>query len=358
MSEHNRAIREAKPRARRTARADKVQETERRLIDAAAKVVGAEGYASASVAKITSLAEVAQGTFYNYFASQQDLFDHLLPEIGGEMLEFIRERLSGIDDSFAREEAGFRAFFEFLQIRPEFYRILNEAETFSPKAFGAHMRNMAAGYLRALSRSHAKGEMPGFSDRELEVVVYALLAARNYLAYRFAAIDGRARPLPGWVVDAYMKLVTGGMRFGGTDKRIARAKAKSVEDARPAVSNPSFRIVEQAAGHAEIEVEVNEASLASGGRVRPAGLMELMEAAGALAAGGASAKGEARLESMSVSFIGSSSARRLIASARMEGGAAAVHIALRVTADDAEGEALAIGQAVYAVGSRDGGGAA
>src|SRR5262245_5670709 len=105
-----REIRITKPRMRR---ADKLQETRRRLIDAAAKVVGAEGYANASVAKITTLANVAQGTFYNYFASQQDLFDHLLPELGGELLDFIRERVSGITDSIEREEVGFGAFFEF-----------------------------------------------------------------------------------------------------------------------------------------------------------------------------------------------------------------------------------------------------
>src|SRR5688572_10092155 len=135
----------------RRRRADRAIETRRKLIDAAAKVVGAEGYANASVAKITALAEIAQGTFYNYFASQQDLFDHLLPELGTELLDFIRQRIAGESGSFEREQTGFRAFFDFLAERPEFYRILNEAETFAPKAYHDHMRNMADGYMRALS---------------------------------------------------------------------------------------------------------------------------------------------------------------------------------------------------------------
>ena len=67
-----------------------------------AKVVGAEGYAHASVAKVTALAEIAQGTFYNYFASQQDLFDQLLPELGTELLDFIRTRIAGESDSFTK----------------------------------------------------------------------------------------------------------------------------------------------------------------------------------------------------------------------------------------------------------------
>lgn len=45
----------------------------------------------------------AQGTFYNYFASQQDLFDYLLPELGGELLDFNPgERGRGISASHAQ----------------------------------------------------------------------------------------------------------------------------------------------------------------------------------------------------------------------------------------------------------------
>ena len=40
-------------------------------------IVGELGYAGASVALITARADVAQGTFYNYFESRQDLLDQL-----------------------------------------------------------------------------------------------------------------------------------------------------------------------------------------------------------------------------------------------------------------------------------------
>jgi AcrR family transcriptional regulator len=350
MSDSSRVPHDGKSRPARTARADKAQETERRLIDAAAWVVGAEGYANASVAKITALAEVAQGTFYNYFASQQDLFDHLLPELGGEMLDFIRGRVHGIADSYEREKAGFRAFFEFLQARPEFYRILNEAETFSPKAFRAHMRNMAEGFLRALARSHAKGEMPGFDKRELEVVVYTLLAARNYLAYRYVAGEGRARALPGWVVDAYMKLVMGGMRFGGTTRRPARTRGKAAEVAQPRPSSPALRIVEHGAGSVQVELDVDAADCDGDGCVRPAALMDLMEATAALAVAGPSGKQTALLASMSASFPARTEPARLAASAQVEGGGGALHVVIRVVRAGAPGAVVASGQAVYATG--------
>ncbi|MFH5926334.1 helix-turn-helix domain-containing protein [Roseomonas xinghualingensis] len=54
----------------------------RALFDAAARVAGEFGYAEASIARSTEAAGVAQGTFYNYFASRQDFLDQLLPARG------------------------------------------------------------------------------------------------------------------------------------------------------------------------------------------------------------------------------------------------------------------------------------
>ena len=82
----------AKPKLTRAERNDEVK---KRLFDAAAKVVGRLGYAEASVARITELAEVAQGTFYNHFENRQELLDQLLPTIGLQMVDFIAERASG-----------------------------------------------------------------------------------------------------------------------------------------------------------------------------------------------------------------------------------------------------------------------
>lgn len=328
------------------ARANRAQETGRRLIDAAAKVVGAEGYSNASVAKITALADVAQGTFYNYFASQQDLFDHLLPELGGEMLDFIRERVKGIEDSFAREEAGFRAFFEFLQARPEFYRILNEAETFSPKAFRAHMRNMAQGYLRALSRSHAKGELPGFTERELEVVVYVLLAARNYIAYRYVAGEGRPRTAPAWVTDAYIKLVTGGMRFGGTTRRATRRTGRPSEAAHSRAAGLDYHLKSEASGQVEIEFDVDAADQDDNGHLRTTLLMDLLETAASHAASSTS-EAAPQLVSLSFGFMKRTAARKLLASAHVDGAGKTLHVSARIVNGTSPKEVLATAQAAY-----------
>src|SRR6202171_3352656 len=104
-------------------RAERNDEVKRRLFDAAAKIVGRLGYAEASVARITELAQVAQGTFYNHFENRQELLDQLLPKIGIDMVRFIRAR-TGSAHAARQEIERFGAFFDFIREVPEFLPFL------------------------------------------------------------------------------------------------------------------------------------------------------------------------------------------------------------------------------------------
>ncbi len=192
----------------RPTRAEKARATRRALIEAAAYVVGKYGYAEASIARITQHANVAQGTFYNYFETRQALFDILLPELGRDLIEFVRARVAGSRTTLEMEERGFRAFFEYLAENPGFYRILNEAETMAPIAHRRHFEALTRGYVTALRRGLARGELGSFEESELETIVYLLMAARSYLTLRFGLDRGK---LPEHVVATYMKFVRGAL---------------------------------------------------------------------------------------------------------------------------------------------------
>lgn len=196
---------------RKLTRAEKSRKIKEDLFHAAAKVVGEVGYANALVSKITEAANVAQGTFYNHFESRQNLFDELLPSLGAELLDFIRVKAGGAPNATERERLSFLAFFEFIKIKPEFYRILYEAEIFAPRAFQIHMDRIADAYVRTLERDLAKGELALADRNELEALAFSLMGARHYLCMRFARRNGRTVSLPDWVVDAYMQLVTEGV---------------------------------------------------------------------------------------------------------------------------------------------------
>ena len=199
------------PSPGKLSRAEKHDQIRKALFDAAIKVVGAEGYSAAMVSAITARAGVAQGTFYNYFESRQDLFDQLLPRLGLEMLDFIKARSADARNDLERERQGFKAFFEFLLAYPEFYRILYESELFAPEAFRRHFDLVTDGYLRVLRRAQGRGELQPYDPREIEAIATILMGSREYLCMKYARSDGQIVELPDYVVDGYMKLVTGGI---------------------------------------------------------------------------------------------------------------------------------------------------
>ncbi len=197
---------------KRGRREEKADETRRALFSAAAVVVGKYGYEDASIMRITEQAGVGNGTFYNYFKTRQELFDQLLPAVGGQLLKYIASQLnpglSGID----RERARIVAYFEFFQKNRGFLRILNEAEVYAPNAFKRHIKNVAMRYARALSKHFIKGELGDFREDELTAVVYMLMGARSYLTMLWRSGPPESRKnIDKSYISTYLKLVEKGL---------------------------------------------------------------------------------------------------------------------------------------------------
>lgn len=200
-------------------RTEKSERIRQALLRAATEVVGEVGYADASISLITQRAGVAQGTFYNYFRSRQDILDQLLPDMGARMLAHVRRSALGGESFEELEERSFRAFFTFLKETPNFFRVLNEAESFAPAGHKRHFDTVSRRYLRFLRQSWRDGEFPEYSEAELEVIVHILMAARSYLALRYTTGKDGIRNIPARVVRTYMKFVLYGLQGRPPAKR-------------------------------------------------------------------------------------------------------------------------------------------
>ncbi|MDB5959224.1 MAG: Transcriptional regulatory protein [Massilia sp.] len=197
-----------KPPPRDLTRAEKAEKTYRALLEAAVKIVGRLGYEGASISNITAQAQIAQGTFYNYFSSRQDILDQLLPIMGLEMTEYIRTRMSPDALGAEREKQRIVLYFDFLAEHPWFHRLVNEAETMAPEAHKIYFKHVSEGYIRSLTRSLERGEVKGYTVEQLEPLVYMLLSTRTYLAQRYAFNgEGAVKPIPKVVVDTYVEFV-------------------------------------------------------------------------------------------------------------------------------------------------------
>lgn len=201
------------PSRRKLKREEKSQLIRESLFRSAGEVVGEMGYGDASIALITSKAGVAQGTFYNYFDTRQEILDQLLPTLGHDLLSIVGEAQAEGNNFSESEERGFRAFLTFLDQVPQFFRILNEARNMAPIAHERHLKMVAKGYKSFLQKFIKSGEIKGFDERELDVIVYVLMAARSYIPMLFEDKERTTgeTTIPEWSIRAYMKFICYGL---------------------------------------------------------------------------------------------------------------------------------------------------
>ena len=87
------------PTRKLSRREERTKEIREALFKAAFQTVGEFGYAGSTVQLITRRARVANGTFYNYFSSQNELFERLLPELGERLRDFVDKQIRDAADA-------------------------------------------------------------------------------------------------------------------------------------------------------------------------------------------------------------------------------------------------------------------
>ncbi len=190
----------------------KAKENREKILNSAAEIIGELGYLNASVSRITERAGLAQGTFYLYFESQQDLFDQILPHKGKDAMRFIAQRVRSCNDPYEMERQGLLAFQEYLRLNPWFFRVLNEARVVAPKAHAIHADNLVSGFARALQRWKQRGFLQNYHDSELRTLSKILIGVRDYL---FISTDGKFEDyyeiMKEEDLEVYMKIVRNGL---------------------------------------------------------------------------------------------------------------------------------------------------
>lgn len=189
----------------RTARGTRTRE---RILAGATQVFAEHGYHDASIVKITEAAEVAQGTFYLYFSSKQEVFEEVVRDLNSRVRRAMHEASSAEPDRLAAERAGFRAFFRFTAQNPALYRIMRQAEFVAPDVLHVHYESIARGYVAGLTAAQQRGEVA--ADLDPEVAAWALMGIGELVGMRWVtwAEPGKApQELPEHVFEATMRLI-------------------------------------------------------------------------------------------------------------------------------------------------------
>lgn len=173
----------------------KAQQMRRRIRQAAADVIGRDGYPGTSIAKITEAAGISGGLFYYYYGSREQLFDELLPELGREMVAYIVARIEHVPLGIEREMASFEAYFRYIEDYPNFVRIFTEAAVYVPTAYEAHLGWIIDNYVLGLRRQSRAGYLD-VPEADLRTLAYTLTGIRNHatqMIYRSRDPSGETR---------------------------------------------------------------------------------------------------------------------------------------------------------------------
>ena len=177
--------------------------TRTRLLEAAETVFAELGYHDASIVKITEAAGVAQGTFYLYFASKQEIFEELVRDLNRRVRHAMAE---GAERGRTRAEAellGFKGYFEFAAQDGALYRIIRQAEFVSPQTLHEHYDAITSGYVAALEAAMDSGEV---ARMDPQVLAWALMGMGELLGMRWIVWED-AREVPPELLMDMQKLI-------------------------------------------------------------------------------------------------------------------------------------------------------
>ena len=198
----------AKPVTPATARGE---QTRQRLLDAAEKEFGEKGFHTASITSITQRAGVAQGTFYIYFRSKEDILRALVRHMGSTMRRSLTAATHGLPDRVAVEKAAFRHFLRIAVDHSNLYRILLECQFIDPALYQEHYQRLLAGYVPRLVKAQEAGEI---RSGDPEALAWLLMGINYFFGQRYAAWEHRMPPDE--VVDTVVAFIEQGMRLEET----------------------------------------------------------------------------------------------------------------------------------------------
>lgn len=96
----------------------------RRLVESAMLVFADKGAGASVIQEVVAEANVSQGTFYNYFCTNEDLLAAVIDELNNELMSTIESVVGGIDDPARRIATGIRLYLHTAETYPVLARFI------------------------------------------------------------------------------------------------------------------------------------------------------------------------------------------------------------------------------------------
>jgi AcrR family transcriptional regulator len=164
------------------------QQRRRDLLAAAEDVFSEKGFMSASIADITRRAGTAQGTFYIYFESKEQLFREVVLELSRQIRFNAREATKGVKGRIEAEIVGLESYLRYVTRRPSIYRIVQQCSVVDPEAWRVFYSAFADAFEANFREAEQRGEV---SPGDAEVRAWVMIALATTLGEQ-VSVGGKA----------------------------------------------------------------------------------------------------------------------------------------------------------------------
>jgi AcrR family transcriptional regulator len=187
--------------ARRSAPLRLAPEARRRqLLDVACNEFADRGFYATSMDDLALAAGVTKPVFYQHFPSKRALFVAVLEDVGGRLLQVLRDATSSVATGRARVEQGFAAYFRFVEGDRAAFRLLFGASARNDPEFADVVDHVLSNAAAAVSTLI---EIPGSPEHRL-ILAHSLVGmAEGISRHALTDPDGRHNPdqLASWVAE-------------------------------------------------------------------------------------------------------------------------------------------------------------
>lgn len=157
------------------------------IIESALKLFEEKGYHSTKISDIVQDAGMAQGTFYLYFKTKEDMFRHVAEACLDEIVGALAQEPSETE-GFGEDRMLYRIIRQTLVIYYEnrtILNIINQHGSASPEIadISKHFYDKMASVIKGILVHYQA--YPGYTDEQLEMTAYAKIGMVEMAAYQW-----------------------------------------------------------------------------------------------------------------------------------------------------------------------------
>jgi AcrR family transcriptional regulator len=181
---------------------------QQQLVDVAERLFAEAGYSATSIEGIAAAAGVTRPVIYQHFGSKEGVYLAVLRRARAQMEDLILESVAEAADVRSRVRAAADAYFRFVELDPDRFRVLFGADAASvPSVVAKEAKEL---HLRTerLWATMLSADAPGYDERYYQAVAHAIGGAGNQLAQWWLRTPGISREQ---LVDWYCDITWGGI---------------------------------------------------------------------------------------------------------------------------------------------------